>query len=102
MKQLPVMIKGIRQKDNHTFTIDWSDGSGVDYRLGQLQAKCPCAKCFDPATGKQHVSKEALDPQVKAVHIASAGRYALRIQFTSGCSRGIYSFAFLKELSKDI
>lgn len=102
MKHPPILIKGIRQKDNYTFTIDWTDGTTVDYRLSKLQAKCPCAKCYDPATGKQHVEESKQDPQVRAVKISSAGRYALRVQFTSGCSKGIYSYAFLKDLLKDV
>lgn len=94
MKQPPILIKAIRQKDNHTFTIEWSDGLIHDYRLSMLQQKCPCAKCHaaPPAV------KDRVNDDVKAVRITNVGRYALRVQFTSGCSTGIYSYAMLREI----
>lgn len=101
MKQPPVLIKNICQKNNETFQIEWSDGIATDYRLGALQKNCPCAQCYDPATGKQLCDESQLDPKVRAVRLANAGRYALRIQFTSGCSKGIYTFALLRQLARE-
>lgn len=95
MIQPPLMIKAIAQKDNYTFTIDWSDGVCQDFRLSELQKRCPCAKCVDSAS-----SIDKRNDEVRAVKIESIGRYALRIQFTSGCSTGIYSFALLRSLSQ--
>ena len=87
MKHPPVQIQSIQQKDNHHFSIAWSDGNAQTYRLSDLQQRCPCAQC--------HVAAGSIDPHVKAVRISNVGRYALKIQFTSGCSRGIYSYALL-------
>lgn len=101
MKQPPVLIKKIFQKDNFTFEIEWSDGVFVDYRLGALQKRCPCAQCYNPATGKQICVEELIDSDVRAVRVASVGRYALRIQFVSGCSKGIYSFSMLRQLARE-
>ena len=101
MKQPPVLIKKIHQKDNVTFQIEWSDGITTDYRLGALQKSCPCAQCFDPATGKQLCNESQLDSNVRAVRLVNAGRYALRIDFTSGCSKGIYTFALLRQLARE-
>ena len=100
MKNPPVLIKKIYQKDNFTFTVDWSDGVSDDYRLSALQKQCSCALCYDPATGKQRNQIDQIDNDVRAVYIKSVGRYALRIQYTSGCSKGIYSFAMLRTCSK--
>jgi DUF971 family protein len=94
MKHPPVLVKAIKQKDNFTFTIEWSDGIARHYRLCDLQERCPCAACSENAAGKQ----PPLCKDVRAVNIFNIGRYALRIQFTSGCSAGIYSFAMLREL----
>lgn len=101
MNQPAVLIKKIDQKNNTTFVIEWSDGAVIDYRLGALQKRCPCAQCYDPASGKQLCHEEHLDPDVKAVRLTNVGRYALRIQFASGCSKGIYSFAMLRQLAKE-
>lgn len=101
MKQPPVLIKKIYQKDNVLFGIDWSDGVSIDYRLGALQKRCPCAQCYDPVSGQQLCDEKQLDKDVRAVRLTNVGRYALRIQFSSGCSKGIYSFAMLRQLAKE-
>ena len=89
-----VFIRRIVQKDQYTFTIEWTDGKLSEYRLSDLQRHCPCAKCRDKKTGRSSVDFE----EVEAVSIESVGRYALRINFTQGCSKGIYSFSLLREL----
>lgn len=97
-KQVPLFIRKIEQKDNFTFSIMWSDGLQGDYRLSELQKRCPCAACVDEATGKRLVEEKNVKPDVRATRITSVGRYALRIQFTSGCSTGIYEFDLLHRL----
>lgn len=98
MKQGPCFIKGIQQKDNYTFAIEWNDGIIQNYRLSHLQRNCPCAKCYDAINGKRTVNDEDIKEDLKAESIASVGRYAVRIQFSSGCSKGIYSYSFLREI----
>lgn len=89
-------IEEIKQKDNHTFTIKWTDGVEKDYRLSDLQKRCPCANCVDEASGVRVVNPETIDESVKARKISSVGRYAIRVDFTSGCSLGIYSYEDLR------
>lgn len=101
MKPPPIYMKKIYQKDRVTFGIDWSDGLSHDYRLAALQKRCPCAQCYDPAADKQLCQANQLDVDVRAITVTNVGRYALRIQFHSGCSKGIYSFAFLRQLAKE-
>lgn len=91
-----LQIKEIRQKDNYHFSIEWTDGKVIDYRLSDLQKMCPCANCVDESTGVRKTNAKFVDEQVKAVKIASVGRYAIRIDFTSGCSMGIYNFEDLR------
>jgi len=92
-----VLIRRIFQKDRYRFTIEWTDGKIIDYRLSDLQRHCTCAKCRDELTGRFLVDPAAIDENVEAVQIESVGRYGLRIDFTSGCSKGIYSFMFLRK-----
>jgi len=89
-------IKEIKQKDNYSFSILWTDGKAVDYRLSDLQKLCPCANCVDESTGERKNNPDLVDEQVRAVKVQSVGRYAVRITFTSGCSLGIYSFEDLR------
>lgn len=82
-------IKKIAQKDNYTFCIEWNDGVQADYRLSDIQKHCPCAACNEKPPSNFYVD-------VRAKRIYSVGRYALKIEFTSGCSAGIYDFDFLR------
>lgn len=94
-------IREIRQKDNYTFTIIWHDLLEADYRLSQLQANCPCAACHELKSGNTGM-QEAAKEEVRAIRIYSVGRYALRIHFTSGCSMGIYDFAMLYNMVRNV
>ncbi len=91
-------IRRIVQKDRYRFTIEWTDGKISDYRLSDLQRQCTCAQCRDEKTGRSLVDPALIDEEVQAVQIESIGRYALRIDFTKGCSKGIYSFSLLRTL----
>lgn len=95
-KGIPYAIRKIEQKNNHEFVIEWMDGKVSEYRLSELQKRCPCAMCVDETTGKRLIGEKQVDPQVRARKIQSVGRYALRVDFTSGCSTGIYSFDTLR------
>lgn len=92
------LIKQIFQKDNHTFTIEWTDGKRQDIRLSILQKHCPCANCVDENTGKRVVDPTSIKDDVRAYTVRSVGRYALQVQFTTGCSTGIYGFDLLRQL----
>lgn len=91
MNQAPYAITAIEQVDNHSFRVVWSDNVEQRFTLSHLQKHCPCAQCNVDGP------KVVVDPDVRAVKISSLGRYAMKIQFTSGCSKGIYTYAMLRE-----
>lgn len=86
----PSVISRIFQKDRCTFTIEWQDGLISNYNLQKLQKQCPCAGCAE--------KEISIDPDVSATSLQRVGNYALQIAFTTGCSKGIYSFEFLRKL----
>jgi DUF971 family protein len=90
-----LLIKRIWQLDNHSFCIEWSDGETKTYLLSDLQKNCPCAGCAEQPQSSTKTQKD-----VRAKRIVSVGRYALRIFFLTGCSNGIYDFAFLKGMQE--
>lgn len=94
-------VERIVQKDKYIFSVEWSDGLLVEFRLSDLQRRCPCAGCNDEATGKSLIDVEKVPHDLKASSIESVGRYALRIHFNSGCSKGIYSFDFLRQIAEE-
>lgn len=95
-----IYIRTLRQKDSHRFTIEWTDGKISDYRLCDLQRVCPCARCRDEKTGQMLIDPMSVPEDVEALRVVSVGRYALQIYFSTGCSKGIYSFQFLREYRK--
>ncbi len=94
MNHKAFIVKKIDQLDNYTFSIEWADGVVTKYRLSDLQRACPCANCTDEKSVT--AKKDDLKNDVSAVNITSVGRYALRIQFTKGCSQGIFGFDMLR------
>ncbi|GAB4192126.1 MAG: hypothetical protein Tsb0015_14270 [Simkaniaceae bacterium] len=87
-----VYMQKIEQIDRFSFMIIWTDGMISRFRLSVLQAFCPCIKC----RGKGE--KKKFDSQVMAKRIFSIGTYAIGIEFTSGCSKGIYSYSLLRKI----
>ena len=85
-----VFIKEFRQLDARRFQIDWNDDKYSIFELSFLQKNCPCARC------KEILNKK--DSEVSARKISSVGNYAIRIDFTKGCSRGVFTFDFLRTL----
>jgi DUF971 family protein len=101
MAEYAVGVKNIYQKDNHSFVIEWNDGLVGEYQLGMLQKRCPCAQCRDEKTGQAQSRQDKSQKGVRARRIYSVGRYALRVEFTSGCSTGIYSFNMLHQFATE-
>lgn len=86
----PISIKKMGNKDSYTLTIEWSDGQLNDYKISDIQKNCPCADCADEKKEK------LIDPQVQINKIEAMGKYALRFQFSSGCSHGLFPFELLR------
>jgi DUF971 family protein len=84
-------VAKIEQVDNWSFRIVWGDGEESVYRLSELQRQCPCASCAEGMS-------PPVEEEVRCRKITGVGRYGLRIEFTSGCMTGIYSFEMLKNL----
>lgn len=76
--------------DSSRLRLEWEDGLAREIPLGSLQAQCPCARCRENKDLSEET--EAFASGVKAV-----GRYALSIQFVSGCSKGVYPFEMLRK-----
>lgn len=99
---VPLFIKKIWQQDNYRFSIEWNDETIQHFRLCDVQRQCPCAHCTDEMTGKPLLDPRTVPDDVRAISIRNVGRYGLRIQFTSGCSTGIYSFDRLKKMKEEV
>lgn len=85
-------IRSIDQDHPFGFSIAWADGLTTSYRFSDLQNECPCAGCLERSKNQSLSMPES----VTAKRILPVGKYAIKIEFASGCSAGIYDFDFLK------
>jgi DUF971 family protein len=93
MRAPAVQIRSIQQVDNSAFKIEWSDGRIEKFHLEKLQNACPCASCEERRGASETVAQAS--KELRAYRLFNVGRYALRVEFTSGCSAGIYTYEFL-------
>lgn len=102
-------------KRDEKLTIRWQDGLVSEYGLQYLRTMCPCAVCklqregTDPHDISPAPKKKPLltilpgnyaDP-LRAVGAELVGNYALRIDWSDQHGSGIYSFAYLREISRE-
>lgn len=91
-----LFIKEITQVSPSCFTILWSDETRQYFDLAQLQKNCPCAACCEMRENCKDELKYGDNPGAKKIE--SVGYYALKIVFLRGCSQGVYTYRYLREL----
>jgi DUF971 family protein len=100
----PVEPVRIALKKSESLEIDWSDGRKSRFDLRFLRRMCPCAGC----QGERDLLGRTLLPVVRttydgpitALSAELVGNYALRMIWSDQHSTGIYSYTYLRELSK--
>ena len=81
----------LRFADKKSFNLDY-----IEMRLA-----CPCAKCRPRQENEQLILdfEESLKRMQMAKPMAEViGRYAIRFEWPTGCSSGLYSFKLLRQL----
>lgn len=73
--------------------ITWQDGVTSFFQAETVQKFCPCVRC--------ERQKMPAESGVKLLQIDPVGRYAIRVQFSSGCSKGIFPFALFRQLTRE-
>ena len=91
-------ITQIRQKDDRTLHIHWSDTTESLIDVVELRRRCPCAVCVDEWTRKPLLKPDQVSDKVRPKTVESVGQYALKIAFSDSHSTGIYTYNFLREL----
>ncbi len=121
----PPIPRKLDLKKDQRLRIDWADGSQSVFPIIRLRQLCPCAACrmlrtgsdphqlMQPAPPKPEtgVPRKSLSLSVLPRHFTSeadaivvtsaelVGNYAIQITFSDGHTSGIYSFAYLREVS---
>jgi DUF971 family protein len=89
----------ILEESDSEISIKWSDDAETHYTAAQLRRACPCAGCKDEWTGEKILRDDQVPDDISFKQTSIVGRYALNFHFSDGHDTGIFSFAFLRELS---
>jgi len=81
--------------------IEWADGRRSRYAFPLLRSRCQCTECKSTILRN---GQEALAPNenVAIVNVLPVGSYALQLFFDDGHDRGIFPYAYLRELDKQL
>ena len=90
----------IIEESDSELSISWSDEAETKYNAADLRRACPCAGCINEWTSEKMLKAENIADDLSFSSISIVGRYALNFHFSDGHDTGIYSFQYLKELTK--
>jgi DUF971 family protein len=90
----------IIEESDSEISINWSDDTETKFNATDLRRSCPCAGCINEWTGEKILKADSIKNDLSFSSISIVGRYALNFHFSDGHDTGIYSFQYLKELTK--
>ncbi len=92
------------ERGDETIIVRYADGDEYTLSYHELRAWCPCAKC-GPRWKDPHrrlgLAEEVKRLRVEMPKAEAVGRYAVRFQWTSGCSSGLWSFDHITNIALD-
>ena len=91
------------QQIGSELAISWNDGGESFLPLEFLRRACPCAACGGEPDVMGRVARPSVTYVPASFELASfqvVGGYALQLRWGDGHDSGIYSFQYLKRLSK--
>ena len=92
-------VRDVRQLNDRTLAITWSDGKENLFDVVALRRACPCATCVDEWTRQKRLDPNSIPDTVRPVRIESVGAYALKVRFSDGHDTGIYTFQMLRTVA---
>jgi DUF971 family protein len=91
---VPVTLLRLRAA-SQALDVEWADGTIAELPYRMLRRRCPCAACRQQrnVAGPFEAAGE-----VQVTGIEPYGPNAVRLSFSDGHDRGIFPFAYLREL----
>src|SRR5262247_2420777 len=81
--------------------VAWTDGCEARLPLVPLRGQCMCARCVDEITGERILELDGIDPAIQIDGLALVGNYALKITWSDGHDKGLYTWAHLRRLCEE-
>ena len=91
---IPLEIRVNRERDALAMT--WADGSTDRLAARGLRAGCRCSACV---AAKHRAGRLQTIAETRIVAVEAIGAYAINIRFSDGHARGIFPWAYLRELA---
>ncbi|MHA6197910.1 DUF971 domain-containing protein [Pseudomonas wadenswilerensis] len=86
--------RGVRNRRDHgELVLQWDDGEQV-ISHARLRGACPCSQC---RAGRLGGRIDLVSDTVRVERVEGQG-YGIQLVFSDGHERGIYPWAYLKEL----
>lgn len=89
-----LQVEKIINAGNCELVIKWSDGQRQILKAQFLQLNCPCVNCED--------NRPISAYDVKILSFELKGRLGLKVNFSAGCQKGIFSFNKIRSWLKNI
>jgi len=99
----PVLQPSSIQKIGSELAIAWNDSVETYLPLEFLRRQCPCAACGGEPDVMGHVVRPSVCYTEKSFDLTgwqSVGGYAIQPKWADGHSTGIYSYKYLRRLTK--
>ena len=77
--------------------ITWGDGLVTQLPHALLRQRCRCAGCQQLA--RTGAAGPLTSPALRLIHIETVSNQGLNLRFSDGHGRGIYPWAYLRELA---
>ena len=93
------------QREAGVMEIEWKGGETDRIGLPDLRKFCPCALCVDhrekqvEESGLHMLTDAEASVSAEVQEVIAVGRYAIQIVWGDGHNTGIYTYAYLRELS---
>ena len=71
--------KNIKQVNENTLGISWSDGHESEYPVKKIRENCPCANCIDEWSGKKLIQPDSIPESIRPSNLKAVGLYAIHI-----------------------
>ena len=99
MAAIPTAVRA--HQDEGFLEIRWPNDKVHHYPYKFLRGHCPCAECVDENTGVRTLDLESISDQIRPMHLAFTGNYALKIHWNDRHQTGLYTWDHLERLSSE-
>ena len=88
----------IKQIDESTMGITWTDGHESVYHVKMLRENCPCAHCIDEWSGQKKIKPGDIPDTIRPTNLKAVGLYALQFWWNDGHDTGLYPHSLLRKI----